>query len=71
MNIKVKFIVSGVDTPLPPEMELPILPKVGDEIKYINLDRHTISSVSRISYEIYKREFHAIIELEETEASKR
>ena len=71
MSIKVKFVVSGIDTPLPPNMDLPIVPKMGDEIKYINSERHTVSTVSHISYEINGCEFYAVIELIETKDSKK
>ena len=71
MSIKAKFTVIGSDTPLPPDIELSVIPKVGDEIKYINPERHTVSTVSRISYEIYNSEIYVIIELKETKDSRR
>lgn len=65
MSIKIKFIVQGGDTPLPPETNLPTPLKIGDKVRYLNSDRHVAFKVTDTLYEIYNSDIYQEVSLEE------
>ncbi len=72
MNVKIKFSVVGTSTlPIPPNVDFPVVPKIGDKIEYRNSGGDIVFIVSGISYEIYDGAVSTVVELRDSGDKKR
>ena len=68
--MKIQFQVFGSATPLPPNIDLPIPPKTGERVEYINPNGNITFTISDTRYVIIRDEVYLLAILEEVRKDK-